>query len=301
MTWSGGGDAVGRPVSSMSAPIVRASRLQSLVVGNPTGDLDFAALEAQRVAARLRAGGFEARLLETEHGTERDISEAPGRRVGVPLHWARSVRDVPSSTLGTGGAPGCLVARRRGRRSAAGAGCRRRLAADAGQRAASPTSLTGAACTNTCIRSPIGSSFGSSPATGRPYGDAYVWEDDEEGRYGRCLRLAELLTAGDLLQEKALQDCRFVFLSSCNAGRRRAVARQRRVRRTPGRPPAGGRLDRRQPAVAGGRGDRGALRRPVLWELASAAGEVDVPALIEEVRGQMRRMDARKQPTASKA
>ncbi|HEU0305063.1 MAG TPA: CHAT domain-containing protein [Gaiellaceae bacterium] len=263
----------------------------SLVVGNPTGDLEFAALEAQRVAARLRAGGFEARLLEPEHATERDISES---LVGASVfHFSgHGLSDMFRPLLS--GLEARPDARSLGED---GADPLPTLAAAAAWQPMQDNERRADLPDGRCLYEHV------YPVTNRvelrlESGDRgtlrgrYVWEDDEEGRYGLCLRLAELLTAGDLLQEKALRDCGFVFLSSCNAG-----------------------LGGLSPDVDEFAGLPAALQLAgasivvsPLWpvdevtaalfadlfyaEVASAAGEVDVPALVGEVRVQMRRMDA---------
>ncbi len=265
--------------------------LESLVVGNPTGDLEFAALEAERVAARLRAGGFEATLLEPEHATERDISE---RLVGASVfHFSGHGLSEMFRPLLSG-----LEVRPDARSlGEEGADPLPALAAAAAWQPMQDNERRADLPDGRCLYEHV------YPVTGRielrlESGDRgtlrgrYVWEDDEEGRYGRCLRLAELLTAGDLLQEKALRDCGFAFLSSCNAG-----------------------LGGLSPDIDEFAGLPAALQLAgasivvsPLWpvdevtaalfadlfyaELASAAGEVDVPSLVGEVRAQLRRMDA---------
>ena len=264
---------------------------QSFVVGNPTGDLDFAALEAQRVAARLRAGGFEARLLEREHGTEREISEGlvgasvfhfTGHGLSEmfrPLLSGLEVRPDAWSLGDEGGDP--LPA----------------LAAAAAWQPMQDNERRADLPDGRCMYEHV------YPVSDRielrlESGDRgtlrgrYVWEDDEEGRYGRCLRLAELLTAGDLLQEKALQDCRFVFLSSCSAGVGGLSPDSDEFAGLPAALQLAGASVVVSPLWPVDEVTAALFSDLFYGEFASAAGEVDVVALIEEVRAQMQQMDA---------
>jgi tetratricopeptide (TPR) repeat protein/CHAT domain-containing protein len=263
----------------------------SLVVGNPTGDLDFAGLEAGRVAERLRSGGFATTRLDTRQATESGVSQ--GLNSASVLHFSghglsemfrpllSGLEVRPDATsLGEQGAdplPGLAA-------TAAWEPMR-----DNERRAKLPDGR--------CLYErvyPISRRIElrlESGTRGTLRG-RYVWTDDEECPYGRCLRLAELLTVGDLLQEEALRDCRLAFLSACSAG-----------------------LGGLSPDVDEFAGLPAALQLAgveivvsPLWpvdevaaalfadlfyaELASTSGEVDVAALVGDVRSQLRRMNA---------
>jgi tetratricopeptide (TPR) repeat protein/CHAT domain-containing protein len=263
----------------------------SLVVGNPTGDLDFAALEAQRVAARLRAAGFEAKLLEREHATEREISEG---LVGASVfHFSGHGLSEMFRPLLSG-----LEARPDARSlGEEGADPLPPLAAAAAWQPMQDNERRADLPDGRCLYEHV------YPVTDRielrlESGDRgtlrgrYVWEDDEEGRYGRCLRLAELLTAGDLLQEKALRDCDFVFLSSCNAGLGGLSPDIDEFAGLPAALQLAGASIVVSPLWPVDEVNAALFADLFYAEMASAAGEVDVPALVGEVRVQMRRMDA---------
>ena len=264
---------------------------ESFVVGNPTGDLDFASLEAQRVTARLRAGGFEARLLEREHGTEREISEG---LIGASVfHFTgHGLSEMFRPLLS-----GLEVRPDAGSLGEEGADPLPALAAAAAWQPMQDNERRADLPDGRCMYEHV------YPVTDRielrlESGDRgtlrgrYVWEDDEEGRYGQCLRLAELLTAGDLLQEKALRDCGFVFLSSCSAGLGGLSPDSDEFAGLPAALQLAGASIVVSPLWPVDEVTAALFSDLFYGEFASVAGEVDVVALIEEVRAQMQQMDA---------
>ena len=264
---------------------------ESFVVGNPTGDLDFASLEARRVTARLRAGGFETRLLEPEHATEREISDG---LVGASLfHFSgHGLSEMFRPLLS-----GLEVRPDAGSLGEEGADPLPTLAAAAAWQPMQDNERRADLPDGRCLFEhvyPVTERIELRLESGErgTLRGRYVWEDEPERRYGRCLRLAELLTAGDLLQEKALRDCDLVFLSSCNAGLGGLSPESDEFAGLPAALQLAGASIVVSPLWPVDEVNAALFADLFYAELASTAGEVDVVALMKDVRARMREMDS---------
>ena len=97
----------------------------------------------------------------------------------------------------------------------------------------------------------------------------------------------------DLLQEKALRDCGFAFLSSCNAGLAGSRPTSDEFAGLPAALQLAGASIVVSPLWPVDEVTAALFADLFYAELASvSAGEVDVPSLVGEVRAQLRRMDA---------